>query len=398
MTMDAKRKDMVVELIRRRRLAALLFWRPDELVMMLGYMPLWGVSVLLYPAQGEAVLFVPELEPEDILPAGIAVKRYPWGVLDGADPWEALYKAINAELGQRGLAHGAVSFIRNIGGSAPCRMSGEQPPLPADLAEQLGRVGHGGWIDTEGELLRLYEQKTTTDIAALETTHRIAARAVETFYREVGKGHSEALLAALVETAVQEAHGEPGIGFAKAWPMVQSGKNAADAGKFNRSTGKIIVKGELVVLEMGVCVNGYWADITRTAVTGDTTATHRRMYDAVAGAQLAAYNLLRPGTPMREVDKAARDFIGDAGFAAYFTHALGHPTGFRYHDPGAVLSPYSTGVLREGMVLTIEPGIYGEALGGGLRIEDNVLITAEGYRLLSDSPRTLKGGKHEHGK
>lgn len=396
--MDGKRKDMVDELIRRRRLAALLCWRPDELVMMLGYMPLWGVSVLLYPAHGEAVLFVPELEPEDILPAGIAVKRYPWGVLDGGDPWEVLYKMINAELSQRGLADGAVSFIRNIGGSAPCRMSGEQPPLPADLAEQLGRVSLGGWSDSHGELLRLYDQKTATDVAALETTNRIAARAVEVFYREVDKGHPEALLAALIETVVQESNGWPGISFAKAWPMVQSGRNTADAGKFNRSTGKIIAKGELVVLEMGVCVNGYWADITRTAVAGDATDAHRRIYDAVAGAQLAAYALLRPGVPMREVDKAARDFIGDAGFAAYFTHALGHPTGFRYHDPGEGFSPSSTGVLREGMVLTIEPGIYGEALGGGLRIEDNVLITAEGYRILSDSPRTLKGGKHAHGK
>ncbi|HVV72051.1 MAG TPA: Xaa-Pro peptidase family protein, partial [Verrucomicrobiae bacterium] len=322
----------------------------------------------------------------------------PWGILDGNDPWQALYRTINAELVQRGLADGAVSFIRNIGGSAPCRMSGEQPPLPADLAEQLGRISRGGWIDSNDELLRLYDQKTATDIAALETTHRVAALAVEAFYREVGKGHSEALLAAVIETVVQQANGSPGIGFAKAWPMVQSGLNSADAGKFNRSTGKIIAKGELVVLEMGVCVNGYWADITRTAVTGHATDTQRRMFDAVAGAQQAAFGLLRPGASMRDVDNAARSFISDAGFASCFPHALGHQTGFRYHDPGDTLSPYSTSILREGMVITIEPGVYSEALGGGLRIEDNVLITAEGYRILSDCPRDLKGGNQVYGK
>ncbi|MBS1602891.1 MAG: aminopeptidase P family protein [Bacteroidetes bacterium] len=392
--MDTKRKELVEELMQRQRLAALLFWRPDELVMMLGYMPLWGVSVLFYPAEGQAVLFVPELEPEDILPAGIEVRKYPWGVLDGRDPWVVLYKAIRDELAKRSPGGGRVSFIRNIGGSAPCRMSGEQPPLPPDLAEQLERVSDAGWSDAGGELAGLYEQKTATDVAGLEKTHRIAAHAVEVFYREVEKGHTEALLAAQVESAVQEASGGPGISFAKAWPMVQSGRNSADAGKFNRSTNKVIQSGELVVLEMGLCVEGYWADITRTAVAGEATDLHRRMYDAVIGAQRAAYGLLRPGVAMREVDKAARDYIRDAGFGGYFPHGLGHQTGFRYHDPGDTLSPFSTGVLREGMVVTVEPGIYGEALGGGLRIEDNVLITAEGYRILSESHRELKGKNH----
>lgn len=389
---------MAEELMRRNGLAALLFWRPDELVMMLGYMPLWGVSVLLYPAEGEPVLFVPELEPEDIVPKGMAVKKYPWGVLDGKDPWQVLYSSVREELFKRGLADGMVSFTRSIGGSAPCRMSGEQPPLPADLVLRLEGVSAGGWKDTGGELLSLYAEKTPADVVALEKTHKIAARAVEVFYREVGAGHTEAMLAALIETAVQETNGREGVGFAKAWPMVQSGTHSADAGKFNRSTGKMIVKGELVVLEMGVCVDGYWADITRTAVVGQASSSQQRMYEAVAGAQEAAFRLLRPGAVMREVDNAARSFIADAGFGSCFPHALGHQTGFRYHDPGDVLSPYSTGILREGMVITVEPGVYSKELGSGLRIEDNVLITPGGYRILSGCPRDLKGGNHVYGK
>ena len=396
--MDTGRKEMVEELIRRNTLAALLFWRPDELVMMLGYMPLWGVSVLLYPADAEPVLFVPALEPEDILPKGIAVKRYPWGVLDGNDPWEVLYRAIKEELFKRGLADGFVSFTSSIGGSAPCRMSGEQPPLPADLPLRLAGVCTGGCRDTGGELLRLYDQKTPTDIVGLEKTHKIAAHAVAVFYREVGRGHTEAMLSALIETAVQATIGRSDVGFAKAWPMVQSGPHSADAGKFNRSTGKAIVPGELVVLEMGVCVDGYWADLTRTAVVGEVTDTQQRMYEAVAGAQQAAFGLLRPGAAMRDVDNAARTFIDNVGLGSCFPHALGHQTGFRYHDPGDTLSPYSPGILREGMVVTVEPGVYGKALGGGLRIEDNVLITAEGCRILSDCPRDLKGGNQVYGK
>ncbi|MBN8854261.1 MAG: aminopeptidase P family protein [Sphingobacteriales bacterium] len=396
--MDSRRTKMVGELIRRNSLAALLFWRPDELVMMLGYFPLWGVSVLLYPADGEPVLFVPALEPEDILPKGITVKKYPWGALDGNDPWEVLYSVAKEELFRRGLADGVVSFTRSIGGSAPCRMSAEQPPLPADLVLRLERVCAGGWKDTGAELSQLYDEKTPTDIVALEKTHKIAALAVEVFYREVGRGHTEAMLGALIESAVQETNGRGDVGFAKAWPMLQSGLNAADAGRFNRSTGKLIVPGDLVVLEMGVCVDGYWADITRTAVVGQATHSQQHMYEAVAGAQEAAFRLLRPGAAMREVDNAARSFIADAGFGSCFPHALGHQTGFRYHDPGDVLSPYSTGILREGMVVTVEPGVYSKELGSGLRIEDNVLITPGGYRILSAYPRDLKGGNQVYGK
>ena len=78
-------------------------------------------------------------------------------------------------------------------------------------------------------------------------------------------------------------------------------------------------------------------------------------------------------------------------FVEYFNHALGHQVGFRYHDPGSCLSPNCTDVLQEGMVLTIEPGIYGVELNGGVRIEDNFLITASGCQLLSNYPRSLRG-------
>jgi Xaa-Pro aminopeptidase len=392
--MDSRRKEIVEELIRRSGVVAFLFWRPDELVMMLGYMPLWGVSVLMYKADGQAVLFVPEAEPEDVLPRNIQVRKYPWGVLNGSDPWEMLYLAINEELIKSGLGAGSVSFIKSIGGSAPCRMAGEQPPLPANLIKRLEQVSSGGWKDATKELLGLYDEKMATDIAGLEITHSLTARAVDVFYRQVSMGHTEAKLAALVEAAVLEVCDGGRVGFARAWAMVQSGEHSADAGKFNRSTGKVIEKGELVVLEMGVCVNGYWADITRTAVVGPITDMQQRMYDAVRRAQEAAFKMLRPGVFMRDVDGAARRIIADAGFESCFPHALGHQTGFRYHDPGDSLSPYSTGVLKEGMVITIEPGVYGPSLGGGLRLEDNALITAEGYRILSDYPRDVKGDNY----
>jgi Xaa-Pro aminopeptidase len=374
----------------RNDLGAFVFWRPDELVMLLGYMPHWGLSFLVVTA-ADAVLHVPAMEPDDILPSGIRTERYPWGDISCPDPWERLYGSIGAQLARQRADGKSLSFIRHIGGSAPCRMSGEGPLLPADLPERLGRLAAGGYKDVLPQLLALYDYKTHADSDALRVTHTVAKRAVERFYELVQPGITERELASAIEAAVQNMTGCEGIGFAKAWPMVQSGPLAAAAGRYNRTTNRRLCAAELVVLEMGVCVDGYWADITRTAVAGPATSRQNELHRVVEEALQEALALLTPGATMSDVDKAAREHIAKAGYGQLFNHALGHQTGFRYHDPGAVLSPASTGILEEGMVLTVEPGIYGEQIGGGIRIEENVLITAGGYELLSNFSRSLTG-------
>ena len=389
--MYKERSEMISGIIKSHDLSGLIFWRPDELVLALGYMPLWGLSVLVYPADDEPVLFVPELEPEDLLPANIKIKTFPWGAKDCPDPWNVLYKEIKEVLLQKHLLNKPVSFIKSIGGTAPCRMSGEQPLLPADFTECLCSLSETGFKDATEDLLRLYQCKTPADIAGLKLTHRVAAVAVNVFYQQVNAGITESKLAALIEYAVQEMIGQEEISFARAWPMVLSGENTSNGGKYNRTTGKVIVSGDLVMLEMAVCVNGYWADITRTAISGVASDLQMEIFETVKNAQQIAIEMLRPGVAMKEVDGAARKYIEEAGYGAYFNHALGHQVGFRYHDPGAGLSANSNEVLQEGMVLTVEPGIYGVELNAGVRTEDNILITKNGYEILSDYPRNLKG-------
>jgi Xaa-Pro aminopeptidase len=157
------------------------------------------------------------------------------------------------------------------------------------------------------------------------------------------------------------------------------------------TTGKLIEAGELIMLEMGICVNGYWADITRTSIIGQTDSRQYEIFETVKKSQQLAISMLRPGIMMKEIDHASREYITSRGYGKYFNHALGHQVGFRYHDPGAVLSSGCTDVLEEGMVITLEPGIYGLDLNAGVRIEDNVLITADSYEILSEYPRSLKG-------
>jgi len=389
--MNIERRKKAHEILASLNLSALIFWRPDELALMLGYMPQWGLSFLLFTADDEPLLFVPEAEPEDILPTDIQVQKFPWGNGACADPWTILYRDMREMLKNKRLSNKPVSFIESIGGTPPCRMSGEQPWLPDDLAIQLCVLNDSGFKHATADILKLYANKTEADVVGLKRAHQVAARAVDTFYKGAQEPISEAVLAARIQYAASEMIGKNDISFAQAWPLVQSGINTARGGEFNRTTGKIINDGDWVMLEMAVCVNGYWADVTRTAVNGQVTDQQYEIYNAVRGAQQRAMDMLKPGTPMRDVDAAARNYIKEAGYAPYFKHALGHQVGFRYHDPGGRLSPDSNAVLEEGMTFTIEPGIYGAALGGGGRIEDNVRIASNGYEILSDYPRSLKG-------
>lgn len=375
---------MVDKILQANAVSAVIFWRPEEMVMMLGYYPLWGLSFLVYFKESDPVLFVPEAEPVDILPRQIEVRKFPWGKLSNINPWDVLFDEIKLLLQERKALDQSISFISELSALSPCRMSGESPHLPADLMKRLFQLGENTFKNIDEDLLTLFQYKTGNDIEQLKLAHKIAAKAVRVFFEHAQPAISEAKLAALIESTVSMTMEDDNILFARAWPMIQSGINAADGGLFNRTTSKKISSGELVMLEMAVCVNGYWVDITRTAKVGVLTEQPNKMYDVVKTAQQLAIQQVKPGTAMKEIDAIARTYIKDAGFGDYFNHALGHQVGFRYHDPGPALSPFSDGILKEGMLLTVEPGIYGTALSGGVRIEDNIRVTENGFEILSE--------------
>lgn len=381
--MNQQRKLIADKILQTNSISAVIFWRPEELVMMLGYYPLWGLSFLVYTNDGKPVLFVPQAEPNNILPAAIEVRRFPWGQLSSINPWDVLFNEIKSLLRERKILNSNFSFISELSAISPCRMGGESPHLPGDLMRRLLQLGESAFKNIDEKLLQLLQYKTDDDIVCIKQAHKVASKAIDVFYEHALPGISEAKLASLIEGAVSMAMEDDGVLFARAWPMVQSGINAADGGVFNRTTAKQLKQGELVMLEMAVCVNGYWVDITRTAKVGTMSAKQNEIYEVVSKAQQLAIQQIAPGKAMTAIDAVARTCIKEAGYSEYFNHALGHQVGFRYHDPGPGLSPYSDGILKEGMVLTVEPGIYGAALGAGVRIEDNVLVTQKGFEILS---------------
>ncbi len=148
-----------------------------------------------------------------------------------------------------------------------------------------------------------------------------------------------------------------------------------------------IRRGDLVTLDFGCVVNGYYADMTRTVAVGGASPKQKQIYEIVRQAQEKALALIKPGAVCRQVDGAARSYIEARGYGDFFGHGLGHSLGVEIHENPRFnqTDPY---VLRPGNVLTVEPGIYlpGEF---GVRIEDMVAVTAEGYENLTHSPKEL---------
>ncbi len=168
-------------------------------------------------------------------------------------------------------------------------------------------------------------------------------------------------------------------------PIIASGpRGALPHGK---ASDKKIKKGELVVVDMGVLLNGYNSDETRTYCVGRPGQRQKKIFDAVSAAQMLAIEKIRPGAAAKDVDLAARGHIEKAGFGRCFGHGTGHGVGLDVHE-APIIGPYSKDVLEEGMVVTVEPGIYIPGLGGA-RIEDMVHVVKGGAEIITKTRRDM---------
>lgn len=389
MSIEESRSCIIREFLEQHELQGWFSWRPDELVLQAGCTSYWGMSFLLSLQTGERILFAPELEPRNAIPDDVELILYPWGRLSCADPFAVLAGKLDFELDKRRLPRHSIGTSGSPGRSSlPC-MSAEQPPIADHVLSKLStNMVTNAALDAA--FLALYQFKTHCEIEQMRIANRVALAGLDAWRASLAPGVTEAEAAAITEAAIHCHTGKPGIDFARGWAMVQSGANTAWAGCFNRSSGKRIETGDLVLIELATCVNGYWSDLTRTEPVGPVSSQSADLLAAVRSAQQSAIRLLQPGVAAREVDAAARAVLQHAGFAEFFTHATGHHVGFRYHDPGFAIAPDSNQILTQGMVVTIEPGAYLENYGIGARIEDNVAVTANGADILSAESRDLK--------
>jgi Xaa-Pro aminopeptidase len=222
---------------------------------------------------------------------------------------------------------------------------------------------------------KIREIKTKIEIKAIERALAINKLAFDEVKRIIKPGISEIEVKTLLEIAMLK-HGADKIGFDT---IVASGwRGALPHGV---ASNKKIRAGELVTIDFGCTMDGYNSDETVTIAQGTINKEQRTIHQIVFDAQQAAVAAARPGAKCSDIDKAARDFITKQGYGQYFGHALGHGVGLEVHER-PVLSPNSTDILEEGMVFTIEPGIYIPKFGG-VRIEDVFVCTKSGARRLS---------------
>jgi Xaa-Pro aminopeptidase len=151
------------------------------------------------------------------------------------------------------------------------------------------------------------------------------------------------------------------------------------------STTYTIREGDFVMVELATVVDGYWSDLTYVAVAGQPSARQREVYNAVLKAQQAGAQQMKAGALFSDPDTAAREVLKEAGLGDYFVHITGHGVGWRYHEFIPFLMPGAEGTLETGMVSSVEPGVYIPDFGG-IRIEDNVAVGADGPVFLS-TPR-----------
>ncbi|HWT93767.1 MAG TPA: Xaa-Pro peptidase family protein [Solirubrobacteraceae bacterium] len=243
-------------------------------------------------------------------------------------------------------------------------------------------VGEGVELVPAGGLLEeLRLVKDASEIAAVRAAAQLADDALTEVLSIGIVGRTEKDVALELEFAMRR-RGAEGVSFP---PIVAAGAHGALPHASPRDVE--IPAGTLVVIDWGCMLDGYASDCTRTYATGDLDPRDRAVYDTVLEAQLAALEAVRPGPLGREVDAVARDIITAAGHGEHFGHGLGHGVGLEVHE-GPRLSVKGETALAAGQIVTVEPGIYLPDQVG-VRIEDLVVVTEDGYDVLSSLPKTL---------
>jgi Xaa-Pro dipeptidase len=320
--------------------------------------------VLILTADGMSFI-VPKLEVTTLVKRpDLEANYFPWTDEDGYEG--AFEKAID-DLGLRGKTLGIDGMTMRV-----TEWLAFQQIDPSLKVKPLER-----------ELISIRAHKKPDEVDAMRRATEISEKALAQLISEVQPGMTEIQIASRLEALMME-YGADEYAFGT---LVQTGPNSDNP--HGHTTDRALQLDDFLLIDYGAKVDGYPADITRTFCLGTPSAKMLEMYDVVKRANAAGKAAAGPGVPMEEVDKAARKVIVDAGYGEYFTHRTGHGLGMDTHEPIPQIATGVKDLLEPGMVFTVEPGVYVPGVGG-VRIEDNVLITETGTEVLTTYPRELQ--------
>ena len=232
------------------------------------------------------------------------------------------------------------------------------------------------FINSSPIIDKLRSIKDEEEIEIMRKSSRINDAAMTKLWSVIKPGKTEKYYANVLQE-IYEEEGASGFSFS---PIIATGANGADP---HHGTGKsILEKGDALVLDIGGLYNKYCSDMTRTVFIGkEPSKEHAKIYTIVKEANELAISKVKEGVKFSNIDKAARNHITEAGYGEYFTHRTGHSIGIEVHDFGDV-SSVNNDCVKEGMIFSIEPGIYLKD-NIGVRIEDLVLVTKDGCEVLN---------------
>ena len=249
-----------------------------------------------------------------------------------------------------------------------------------ELRALEGAAPNVQFVSLEEELPGLRAIKDQAEIAAIKVAIEITEQALHQLIAQPLLGLSERQVAARLAEEMRVA-GADGPAFI----IVVGGPNSADP--HAEPSERPLERGDLVTIDCGVIKDGYHSDITRTFVVAGPSPQQKTIYETVQRANQAGRRACQPGVPAEQVDRAARTVISAAGYGEQFIHRTGHGLGMEVHEPPYIVEGNEE-PLQAGMVFTVEPGIYVPGLGG-VRIEDDVVMTEDGAQCLTSFPREL---------
>ena len=321
--------------------------------------------VLLIPSKGKPAFIFPEFEQEKAKQSNIDLEIFPYP--EDTELWPTVFlQAVNN-----------LKLSKKTIGVAPESMRF----LEMDLLQKA--AGHNHVISAIEILKALKIRKGKEEIMAIRKAISIAEKALMTLLSQIKPGVSEKYLANQLIIHLLTEGSEPDLPFN---PIVASGPNSANPHAVPGD--RVIQKGDAIIIDWGARYDGYVSDITRSFLVGGENAEMNQIAAVVLNANQTARTAARAGIPASDLDKTARDVITKAGYGDLFTHRTGHGIGLLAHeDP--YISHTNSSPLKKGMVFTIEPGIYLPGKGG-IRIEDNMLVSKEDCETLTNFPREVK--------
>ncbi|HKT46291.1 MAG TPA: Xaa-Pro peptidase family protein [Candidatus Acidoferrales bacterium] len=381
---DEAKLGRVRALMNDEDLDALVVRAPDNVLYLSNYWCMKGYDIVVFPREGEATLIALEPQLAD-------AQRTSWTkdirLFKGYDerdarsaPFRSLDIAIEV-LKKRGLTR-KIAIELNMGTQSADRMVAE-PSTPTQHFFDSFRKIAGEVVDATPLLNQARAIKTPQEIERMKLANELAALAMDHTRENTHPGMKESEVGALYEGFVHSV----GVGYkgkiemARAFTLVWSGPGIAT---FTATSDRPIQKHEPTLLEIWVCVDGYWSDLTKNLCPGDLSPQYERLLEMLLKVFDDAVRFAKDGASFPDLDRLIRARIAEGGYPGQPSHPICHGVGARAHE-----YPYAhqagAGTMRSGMVLAIEPGVYWPG-GGGLRLEDNFLIQANGNEKLCSYP------------